>query len=167
MKVICSYCRKRLPDKAPFDDPEPTHTMCAECLAYFEAQWKGQGLGEYLNRFDAPVLAVDADGRLIAANQSAAELLGRPAEELTGLLGGEATECVNARLPGGCGQTIHCQRCTIRKTVTETMQTGKPSTDVHAYLDRDEGRVYFLISTEREGDFVRLTIREASPPSTK
>ncbi len=166
MQVICSYCRKRLPDKPPFDNPSPTHTMCPECLAHFEPQWKGQSLSEYLNQFDAPVLAVNAEGRLIAANSRATQLLGKPREDLIGRLGGEATECVNARLPGGCGNTVHCQRCTIRRTVTETMTTGKSFSEVQAYVDRDGERVHFLISTEREDDFVRLTVEAGIPAST-
>ena len=167
MQVICAYCGKRLSDKPPFDDPSPTHTMCPECLAHFEPQWKGQSLSEYLNQFDAPVLAVNAEGRLVAANSRAAQLLGKRCEDLVGLLGGDATECVNARLPEGCGNTVHCQRCTIRRTVTETMTTGESFTELPAYVDRKDGRIHFLISTKREGDFVRLTVEAAEPTSTE
>ena len=50
MKVICSYCLASLDDKAPFENAAITHTICADCEAYFAPQWEGLSLGEYLDR---------------------------------------------------------------------------------------------------------------------
>ena len=32
MKIICSWCKKFMGEKEPFDDPSETHSKCAECL---------------------------------------------------------------------------------------------------------------------------------------
>jgi hypothetical protein len=32
MKIICLECNRELGEKAPFDDPRATHTVCPECV---------------------------------------------------------------------------------------------------------------------------------------
>ena len=32
MRVICSWCKERLPDKEPFDDTRISHSMCDLCF---------------------------------------------------------------------------------------------------------------------------------------
>ncbi|MBN2104037.1 hypothetical protein JW835_08370 [bacterium] len=86
-------------------------------------------------------------------------------------MGGDAMECVYARLPGGCGNTIHCKTCTIRNSVTETFNTGKSLRKVPAYLDQmqDESvkEIKFLISTEMVNDIVLLRIDEIINSNSK
>ena len=41
MKIICSWCKKFLGEKEPYDDPSETHGRCAERL---EKQKRGDGL---------------------------------------------------------------------------------------------------------------------------
>ncbi len=67
---------------------------------------------------------------------------------MRGFLGGEAMECVNARLPEGCGETEHCRTCTIRRTVMDTHLSGQPHERVATALDRVDGPVRFWVSTE-------------------
>ena len=31
MKVICAWCKKEFPEKAPYDDPSVSHTICRDC----------------------------------------------------------------------------------------------------------------------------------------
>ena len=73
MKVICSYCRKEMHEKEPFNDDSLTHSMCQECRDYFTEQikLKGLSLDESIDKFEAPVLVVDEDGRIVAANKMA------------------------------------------------------------------------------------------------
>jgi PAS domain-containing protein len=101
---------------------------------------------------------VEALGRLLGANQSAADMLGKSREELVGLLGGEAMECVYARLPGGCGGTVHCQTCMIRRTVSETHADGHPRVDVPATLEAGQGPACLLISTDYRDGLVWVRI---------
>lgn len=160
MHLVCSYCRKDLGTKPPLADPSLTHGMCRACGEYFEAQWGGLSYTEYLDRFAFPVVMVEGggQGRVVAVNGTACELLGRAPSEVIGLLGGEALECVHARLPGGCGKTVHCATCAIRNAVTRTHATGKPVHRAPATLRRADLSLDLLVSTVLEGKLVRVTI---------
>jgi ferredoxin len=149
-----------LGEKEPLDDDMVSHGMCAECDHHFSRQWSGLRLGEYLDDIDLPAMAVDPDGRVIAANQRMAETLGKNDREYFGLLGGEVMECQYARLPEGCGKTVHCQTCAIRLTVTKVIDTGQPQLRVPAYLNQVESRVNMLISAYKHDEFVRIVIEE-------
>ncbi|MCJ7776462.1 MAG: hypothetical protein MUP08_08760, partial [Desulfobulbaceae bacterium] len=67
---------------------------------------------------------------------------------------------------GGCGNTVHCKSCTIRNTVTDTLQSGKSNIKVPAYPDlhhiTGDNRIRFLITTERAAEAVLLRIDEIS-----
>ncbi len=163
MKVVCSYCQSHINDKAPLDDERISHGMCPACEEHFGQQLDGLSLGAYLDNFPHPVIAVDGDGRLLAANRQMGELLGKPQQELAGLLGGDAFECCYARLPGGCGHTVHCETCTIRRAVRHTGDTGEPLHRQRAYVDRRDGRLDVLISTYLVGDVVKVVIDPIAP----
>ena len=77
MKVVCSYCNKHMPDKEPFENESISHTICPECYAYFKKQWGGQTLDQYLDNFDVPVMIMNRDCRILAANEGAVKLTGR------------------------------------------------------------------------------------------
>jgi PAS domain-containing protein len=122
-------------------------------------------LGEYLDQFQEPVIVINGVGRVLAANQPMANLLGKSEREVAGLLGGEAMECVYARLPGGCGHTTHCKTCTIRNTVTTTRESSIPQSRVPAYLDQDDGRTRFVISSKKVRGTILVIIEEIEPPA--
>ena len=161
MKIICSFCRADLGEKEPLEVDVVTHGMCDACADHFGRQWAGLGLGEYLDRFDRPVLAVNQDGRVVAANQAMADMLGKSDRRVFGLLGGEAMDCRYARLPEGCGSTVHCKTCTVRNTVTEVLETGEPREGVSAYVDRGDRRVGLTISAYKRDRFVLLVVDES------
>ena len=121
MKVVCSYCRKEMEERQPFREKIVTHIICPECFDYFKEQMDGLSFDAYLDKFDVPVLIVDKKGRIVASNQLASGMTGKSKSELYGLLGKEAMECVFARIPGGCGQTVHCLECSIRNSVQAVM----------------------------------------------
>jgi hypothetical protein len=149
-----------LGEKEPLDDDSVSHGMCAGCEEYFAKQWGGLRLGEYLDDIELPAIAVNQDRRAVAVNQRMAEFLGKSDRERFGLLGGEAMECQYARLPEGCGGSIHCQTCTIRLTVMKVMETGEPQLRVPAYLNQVERRIKMLISVYEHDGFVRVVIEE-------
>jgi ferredoxin len=76
--------------------------------------------------------------------------------------GGEVFECVNARLPGGCGKTIHCSACVVRRSVTTTHRTSLPQSMVPATLKRSSPagpvNVALQITTVKVGEMVMLRI---------
>jgi PAS domain-containing protein len=165
MKVICSYCRKELGAKEPLEQEEVTHTICDDCRAYYEPQWQGMSWDDYLEGIDHPAVIVDHDGRLQACNTAAERLLGRSAAQTGGLLPGEFMECKWARLPEGCGMTVHCAACAIRRTVWETLATGRPQSRVPARLNRADARepadVDLTISTSQSASgLVRIEIED-------
>jgi hypothetical protein len=87
-------------------------------------------------------------------------------EEVEGQLGGDAFECRYAKCPEGCGKTVHCKTCTIRRTVTDTLRSGRSHIGVVAYPDlyrvTGENRIRFIISTEKVGKAALLRIDEIS-----
>jgi PAS domain-containing protein len=162
VRIVCSYCRRDLGVKPPIEDCSLTHGMCPECADYFGRQWAGLTHSEYLERFDYPVVLLEAEGRVVAANRAAAAVLGREPSEAVGLLGGEAMECAHARLPEGCGKTVHCATCAIRNAVTRTHGTGVPLLRVPARLARGDRGLDLLLSTSLEGEVVRLVVEPVS-----
>jgi PAS domain-containing protein len=164
MLVVCSYCRRTI-----FDDrtggAEVSHGMCPACAEHFETLWRGMSLSEYLDGLDRPVLVVNAEGRVVAANERLARLFGRDRADMCGLLEGEALACVNSRLPGGCGKTVHCRECTIRRGVERVAETGIPLERAPAYLDTAAGRVELRISVHAKDGLVKVVVEEMKPPA--
>lgn len=158
MQIKCSYCQAGMGRKKPFDSDEISHGICDECLAYYSDQFEGLSFDEYLDRFEAPVLIVNNHVRILASNRKVETMIGRSHNKFVGLLGGEALECAYARLPGGCGHTVHCVTCSIRNTVTAVIESGKPQMHVPAKLNQNDQKIAMLISAEKIGPFVLLTI---------
>lgn len=160
MKVICSYCREEIGEKEPLEDDSLSHGMCQACYEYFQEQIRGISLDEYLNKFEAPVLIVDEDGRIVATNEMAEAITGRgrSSRDLIGLLGGEVMECLYARLPEGCGKTEHCVACGIRNTVMASMENGVPQVRVPVKLQKVDKEIKMVISTTKILSLVRIVI---------
>jgi PAS domain-containing protein len=160
VKVICSYCRKKIGEKEPINDDSVSHGMCQECYDYYKEQVNGLPLDKFLDRFEVPLLVVDKNVRIVAANKMFKNLTGRSHRDVFGLLGGEVMECVYARLPEGCGRTAHCLACSIRNTVMTTMESGEPQMQVPVKLRRESKEIGMVISAEKIGSFVRIIIEK-------
>lgn len=158
MKIFCSYCRKEIGEKEPFEDDRISHGVCKECQDNNPKQIRGVPFNEYLEQFDAPVFIVDEHVRILAVNKRAEILLGKPKTNLLGLLGGEALECVNASTPEGCGNTVHCVTCSIRKAVTTTIESGILHRHIPVKLQREDGEIAMYLSTEIIGSSVCIKI---------
>ena len=162
MKRICAWCKKEL-EGGPLSSKKDTpisHGMCPECAFHIRASM-GMPLQEFLNGLNAPVVLVNGDGRVISANNDAQSLLGKSIERINGFKGGEVFECEYSYLPEGCGNTVHCAGCTIRNMVMDTMKTKKSHVRESAYLNhKTNGRIEFLISTEKVDEFAFLRIDE-------
>ena len=165
MRVICSYCRKTIQADPGGRVTDVSHGMCEACGKHFEKLWAGMPVGEYLDELGAPVILVDGEGRVVAMNRKLAELIGADPEKVRGLLGGEALACVHSRLPEGCGRTLHCRECTIRRTFETVARTGKPVERVLAYLDTAAGRVDLRVSARpAKAGIVQITVEELGKP---
>jgi PAS domain-containing protein len=165
MKIVCAWCDKVLGEKNPSatTDEVVSHGICQECAKKMLAPM-AMPMTAFLDRFPAPVFLMDGDVRVIAANTKGYSVLGKKPEDVDGRLGGDAFECSYAKLPGGCGKTVHCKSCAIRLTVTDTIQTGRSHFRVPAYPDlhliTGEKRIRFHISTCKAVNSVILSIDE-------
>lgn len=105
----------------------------------------------------------------MTGNSNGLSLLNKGHEEVDGKLGGDAFGCRYASLPGGCGNAVHCRSCTIRITVTDTLQSGRSDIKVPAYPElhhmTGENRIRFLITAERVGEAVLLRIDDVAEKS--
>ena len=163
--MICSYCRRTIQDDPKARITDVSHGMCPKCGDHFERLWAGMPVGEYLDELGSPVILLDGEGRVIAMNQKLADLIGIERARSSGLLGGEALACVRSRLPEGCGRTVHCRECAVRRAVETVSRTGKPQQRVLAYLDTDEGRIDLRVGAKpAKAGIVQVTIEEMGKP---
>ncbi len=160
MQLVCSFCRKVIREDAGGPALDVSFGMCPACREHFERLWAGMSLSEYLDGLEQAVLVVTVDGRVVAANAKLAALFGREPRDMRGLLAGEAFACVHSRLPEGCGKTIHCRECTIRRAVNEVAETGVAQERIPAYLDTKEGRVPLRITVRAKDGLVKVVIEE-------
>ena len=152
MIVICSYCRKFIKEKEPLANKNNSHGVCNDCFEARMKQLNGLSFDQYLEGFDIPVLIVDNDCKILAANSNALALTDKPLAKVKGFFAGEALECAYSRLPEGCGYTVHCPACTIRRLVEKTGDTQCNYLNQRAFIARDGHTLLLDVSTVyREG----------------
>jgi len=174
MRKICAWCNRELNAGLPADAKTKhlvSHGICKDCSYHFLARDVGLPLQDYLNGLDTPVLVTDGDVVVKGANRKAYTVLGKELAQIEGLYGGRVFECEYAMLPEGCGKTIHCGGCVIRRSVTDSFVSHNPHTRVPACLNcrTSEGSqtVQLLISTVRSGDVVLLKVEMVSRETEK
>lgn len=171
MKTICAWCNKEISADSGQPDGMISHGICLDCQDYFFPPHGHRTFTEFLDLLPVPILVVDDDVRIIAANKKASRLLGKKSIKSKGVHFGEAIECPYARLPGGCGKAVHCRSCTVRLTTQDTFVTGSSHYDIPAYQDicfaSEVKNICFLISTEKSGEFVFLKIHEVKEKRCK
>ena len=116
----------------------------------------------------APIvmILVNTEGRVENINYTGVQTIGRPKEEVLGLLGGQVFQCVNSFSQGGCSRGSYCERCPVRNTVMETFRTGNGFHKVEGELTvmTDHGTIthHLLISTTylnfHDGEKVLLSL---------
>lgn len=173
MKRICAWCRRDMGivENSPHPDTEISHGICEQCVENLSFQ-NGVHCKSYIDSFPLPILLLDvhADTYLVTkyVNTKACALLGKDPQAVVQHLAGNVFECSHARLPEGCGRTIHCSGCTIRRSVMETFKTGKPLSLVPAILKRtlngDADAVDLYITTVKVAGLVMLRIDRTSDP---
>jgi PAS domain-containing protein len=105
-----------------------------------------------LDALPTAVFVVDADVRLVDANQAGRELLGNvPAGHPPTHRAGELLHCLHAtETAAGCGHAPACRECVIRGAVGEAV-SGRRSvrrrTRMTVMRNREAQEVFFLITT--------------------
>jgi len=160
---VCSWC------KEPYDTIEIGVSMgeavqqgiCEKCIDNFLSP-RGVTLRQYLDRLPVPVLVVDRDMVVQMANAAARRKLGKNDKEMEQYRGGDVFACAHARLPGGCGRTIHCSGCAIRQSVMKTWETGEALHAVPATLTPAEpgtpAEIALTVTTYKANDLVMLRV---------
>lgn len=160
MYSVCIWCKREMePSSCNCSDSIIGEGICRECSENLLFQM-GVDIQRFLDSLSAPIILIGAEGVIRAGNIHARMLLGKELQDKEKQPIGEAFECEYSRLPGGCGKTIHCSGCTIRRTFTETFTTGRMFQRVPAYLHRESRTINLFISTERVGEIILLRIDE-------
>lgn len=165
MKIVCAWCNKIIKEKHinRLENNAVSHGICPACARKTLSKLS-MPMTVFLDKFPAPVFMVDGEGKVLSANGKAYAMMEKNPDDFDGIPGGEAFNCIYAKLPGGCGRTIHCRSCTIRMTVMDTIKTGRNHLRIPAYPDlhtvTGEKQVRFYISTQRVGDTVFLIVDE-------
>ena len=138
-----------------------THSICGDCSDNLEFQL-GVPLQRYLDSLKIPIIALNGDGRVIAVNCEAFRVYSGKAGEEMAEWPDRIFECAHARLPEGCGNTVHCSGCAIRFAATDSYRTGESQRDLPAYFTRcDSGppdKAELLISADSVDKIVFLRI---------
>jgi len=137
MKSICAWCTREIGriEGSERTDTVVSHGICPACVDNMKLQ-RGVSFQQFIDSIPVPVFVVDDDVVVTAANTKAGELLGKDSRAMVGFRGGNVLECAHARRPEGCGRTVHCSGCAIRRTVNRTFETGEPQNRVPATLYR-------------------------------
>lgn len=163
MNKVCAWCEKDLGQTA-IQQEGITHGICPECaLSIFNQKETCYKLQEFLDSISVPVVAIDGLCRVTAVNAGLRQLVGKKDMNVVGSTPGEVIECSYAFLPEGCGQTVHCSGCVIRRAIVETFETGRLQTRIPALLHRDDKDIAMYITTELVSDVVLLRVDAVEP----
>jgi len=136
MKLICAWCGVTIerPGYGPTLDPSTSHGMCPACYEALVSQQSGVSLQRHIDSIPIPILLVDSNDAVVTMNAKACSMLGKKSDAAARQPYGQVFDCVHSRLPEGCGRTIHCSGCVIRRSVARTFDTGEPQMLVPATL---------------------------------
>lgn len=167
MAYQCMWCNNEMdPEQGRGHDSRTmVRSICTTCLEHFVFQM-GVPLQSFLDSLPAPIFVVSDDVVVQAANKEGFALLRKEARQVLKKLGGIVFDCAYAQLPEGCGRTVHCSGCAIRRSVHHTYTTGKSLIEEPATLRCDDSsspRIDMRISTEKMGDVVLLRIDQFGP----
>lgn len=160
MHLICSYCGRHIQEKQPFDNRKLTYGICLDCYVPTSLSTSGFSYEEYLETFDNPTIIVSLDNTILAANQKAQAMLGKPLNILLGMRNGDALDCPHSKLREGCGETIHCETCTIRTLILKTMELGISFHNELVSVEQKDGRREFLMSALFYNDLIQIVFAE-------
>lgn len=167
MKCECAWCGTALPsveaDNLP--DHAVTHGICDDCGNQLLGE-VGTPLYEFLEDLAIPVGIVNSNAQVVWASTAMCSLVGKEPANVEGRLGGDVFDCVHARTPQGCGNTIHCSGCTIRKAVTTTFKTGRSCVRIPAALKAarsgETPEIEMYVTTQKVDDVVLLRVDPTS-----
>ncbi len=161
MRRQCAWCKETIgePAVATTENREITHGICNECITNMDFQ-QGVDLYCFLDSLNTPLFVRGEDDNVQFVNRAAATLLDLDRSEFTPKKPGLVFECQYARLPEGCGNTIHCSGCAMRQAIKQTAATGQGVVRQPAKLKLEDREASLLITTEKVGDLILMRIDE-------
>ena len=164
MRLVCAWCGTNM-ERAGYSqtlERETSHGMCRACSEALGSQERGAALQQHLDTIPIPVLLIDDSNTVVSMNAKACDALGKKWDEAESQLFGKVLDCVHSRSPEGCGRAIHCSGCAIRRSVTDTFNTGQPLVSVPATLSTrsmdQPSDAILAITTVKIGGLVLLRI---------
>jgi hypothetical protein len=125
--------------------------------------------GNHMSKWtEEPTLLLQGNPRqVVDANPEALDLFGKAIEEVRNHRGGQVFDCLHAFSEAGCGKDVHCEPCTIRKAIVDTLETGNAHEGVSSRLEvlkAGERRSYALqVSTRKVGELAQVRIERYEP----
>jgi len=164
MKVVCAYCNRVLREGITKESPI-SHSICQDCVTRCLSKL-GVDISKYLDMFNAPVILVNQDTRVLEASNEAVRFLQKPVDQIIDTLTGSAIDCTFAGLPGGCGKTDRCPGCVLRETILKTYETGEPVDQYPVILSQGVADqmhpINLLISTRKIGTVIMVKIESGN-----
>lgn len=153
MKTICAWCGSVLHEGSP----PVSHGICLPCRQQF-FQREDVSLQSFINSFSFPIVVVNSSFDPVAINRSAANSSHLSIQLAPDTTLGNVVECKYSHLPEGCGKTVHCSGCVLRRTVEDTHTSGRPAVMVPAAINTSSEEVGFYVSTVKTENriFVKL-----------
>jgi hypothetical protein len=156
MKTVCAWCGSLIRDGSL----PVSHGICTACRNSFFMR-EGVSLQSFIDGFSFPVLVVNSSFEPIGINKSGNESSHLSVEITATTTLGNVVECEHSRLPQGCGKTVHCSGCVLRRTLEETNETGRASFMIPATITTNGGEVLFYVSAVKTNDRVFVKLDEA------
>lgn len=165
MKLVCAWCGSEI-NRSGYDqirDSNTSHGVCPACSQALACEDNGLPLQTHINSIPIPILLVDSNNTILGMNEESVERLGSKAKANKGVRFGLVFDCIHSHRTEGCGRTIHCSGCVIRRSVAETFSTGESRIEVPATLsiENAESELALTITTVKRGNFVLMRVDRA------
>jgi hypothetical protein len=165
MKVICAWCKKEITtllEKANLkvDNFPVSHGICDKCSKKVLGD-NFKTVKEFLDGFQQQIMLVDNLNNSIVTNEAARKASGIQIYLNDSFKCGQIIGCLHAEEPQGCGATVHCSSCVIRKCILHTDKSGEPCIEVACpdeQFHKGDVHVVHQISTEKVGNRILLKI---------
>lgn len=136
MMLRCAWCGVAI-ERPGYEtvDRGTSHGMCPSCSEALACEERGVSLQEHLDSILLPVLVIDESNTVAAMNATASALFGYRSHTEAKFFG-RVFDCMHSSTAEGCGRSIHCSGCAIRRSVITTFDTGESQISVPATLSK-------------------------------
>lgn len=163
MKCKCAWCGIDLGEPPANEESEKypiSHGICTGC-ANKMMQELGTSAQNFIDGFEQSIMLVDNLNNVILANEAARKESAINFENFDMPKCGEIIGCIHSHLSNGCGTTVHCEGCVIKRLILKTHETGLGYTE-RACKDQEfyngVKHATLQITTEKVGSRILLKI---------